>query len=128
MFVIVEEMMPSEAVLCSAPSKLFRGLCFNMSDNNCSVICKKEGFSFGNCKGFKCICQKDCNVGGGGDGGDASQGPPQQGGGSDGGDAGQGPPEQGDGGDGDDEGDAEPPEQGGGEQPASMNRKYLIKA
>ncbi|KAL1556034.1 hypothetical protein AAHA92_11702 [Salvia divinorum] len=127
-----QEMMPSEAVLCSAPSKLFRGLCFNTSDNNCSVICKKEGFSFGNCKGLRlrCICQKDCNAGGGGDGGDAGQGPPQRGGGGDGGDTGQGPPQQGGGGGRGDAGQG-PPEQGGGEsgnKPSPLNRKYLIKA
>lgn len=73
--------MVSEAVVCSAPSRLFSGLCF--SDNNCSAICEKEGFLSGECKGFKCICQKDCNGGGsgGGDGGDPGQGPPEQGGG-----------------------------------------------
>ncbi|KAG6407310.1 hypothetical protein SASPL_130297 [Salvia splendens] len=92
MFVIVEEMMVSEAAVCSAPSKLFRGICF--SDSNCSSVCEKEGFLSGECDGLRrrCICQKDCN----GNGGSDAQGPPEQGGGgdSDGGDAGQGPPEQ----------------------------------
>ena len=99
--------MAIEAAVCSAPSKLFRGICF--SDSNCSSVCEKEGFISGECDGLRrrCICLKDC----GSDGGDPGQGPPEQGGGDDGGDAGQGPPEQ-----------------GGGDQPSDVNRKFMIKS
>lgn len=78
MFVIVEEMMLSEAALCSAPSRLFRGLC--LSDSNCASICEQEGFLSGHCKsvGLKCICEKNCNRNG-----DSVEGlpEPEQGGG-----------------------------------------------
>ncbi|KAL1556040.1 defensin J1-2-like [Salvia divinorum] len=78
-----QEMMLSEAAICSAPSKLFRGLCF--SNSNCSSICEKEGFLSGYCNGLRrmCICQKDCDGNGGGNDG-----------GSDGGDEGQEPPDR----------------------------------
>lgn len=104
---IAEEMMGSEAAMCSARSRLFTGLCFSRS--NCTTICEREGFLYGACKGFKCVCTKDCNAGGGGGGG---------GGGGDGGDT---PGGGGDGGD-------TPGGDGGGDQPAVANRKYLIES
>ncbi|KAL0306091.1 UNVERIFIED_CONTAM: hypothetical protein Sradi_6026400 [Sesamum radiatum] len=60
-----------EAAVCSAPSRLFHGVC--ILDNNCAKICEKEGYLSGNCKGLlmKCICIRDC----GGEG-DPPVGPP----------------------------------------------------
>ncbi|XP_011095738.1 extensin-like [Sesamum indicum] len=59
------------AAVCSAPSRLFHGVC--ILDSNCAKICEKEGYLSGNCKGLlmKCICIRDC----GGEG-DPPQGPP----------------------------------------------------
>lgn len=98
---IAEEMMGSEAAMCSARSRLFTGLCF--SRGNCTTICEREGFLYGTCKTFKCVCTKDCNGGGGG--GDTPGG---GGGGGEGGDT--------------------PGGDGGGDQPAVANRKYLIES
>ncbi|KAH6768720.1 hypothetical protein C2S51_014056 [Perilla frutescens var. frutescens] len=73
-----QEMMPSEAAMCSAPSRLFTGVCF--SRGNCAAICEKEGFLYGVCKRLKCVCTKDCNNGSGGGGDGGGEGPPDQGG------------------------------------------------
>ncbi|KAL0443128.1 UNVERIFIED_CONTAM: Defensin-like protein [Sesamum latifolium] len=60
-----------EAAVCSAPSRLFHGVC--ILDSNCAKICEKEGYLSGNCKGLlmKCICIRDC----GGES-DPPEGPP----------------------------------------------------
>lgn len=65
---IAEEIIVGEAAICSAPSRLFSGLCF--SDTNCTAICEKEGFLSGMCKRLQCVCSKDCGGGGGGGGGE----------------------------------------------------------
>ena len=60
--VYIKEMGPrgAEARDCEFPSDKFKGMCFN--DRNCGDICETEGFSGGNCKGFRrrCICTKPC--------------------------------------------------------------------
>ncbi|KAI3466303.1 hypothetical protein Pfo_022966 [Paulownia fortunei] len=101
--------MRGEAILCEANSKLFTGACF--SDKNCGAICEKEGFLNGKCKFLKCVCSKDCNVGGGGGG--PGQGPPSEGPPDEGPPGGEGPPGE------------DPP---GGELPPVLNRKSLLKS
>ncbi|GFQ02712.1 defensin-like protein p322 [Phtheirospermum japonicum] len=64
--------MRGEAAMCEANSKLFSGACWN--SNNCGSICEKERFLGGNCKFWKCVCFKECTVGGGGGG--TPDGPP----------------------------------------------------
>ncbi|KAL4334038.1 hypothetical protein GQ457_07G010990 [Hibiscus cannabinus] len=46
--------------ICERPSTLFKGLC--MSDLNCETLCNSEGFTDGECEGFRrrCICAKPC--------------------------------------------------------------------
>ncbi|EYU33797.1 hypothetical protein ABFS82_08G160000 [Erythranthe guttata] len=56
--------LQGEAALCETKSSIFTGACF--SDRNCETICEKEGFLNGRCKLWKCICSKDCGIGGGG--------------------------------------------------------------
>ncbi|KAK4491855.1 hypothetical protein RD792_002634 [Penstemon davidsonii] len=45
---------------CEAPSGNFKGLC--LSDQNCRSVCFQEGFTDGECKGFRqrCFCNKPC--------------------------------------------------------------------
>lgn len=83
--------MQGEAALCEAPSRLFSGACF--SSHNCGTICETEGLANGRCKFFKCICSKDCNIGGGGGGGGGGGVGRGGGGGPPGGD--DGPPSDG---------------------------------
>ncbi|KAG0478054.1 hypothetical protein HPP92_012773 [Vanilla planifolia] len=49
-----------EARLCEWQSHGFKGTCLN--DNNCGLICLREGFVGGRCRGFwrKCFCTKPC--------------------------------------------------------------------
>ncbi|PIM99520.1 hypothetical protein CDL12_27987 [Handroanthus impetiginosus] len=111
-----------EAALCETPSRLFRGACFR--NRNCGVICEKEGFLNGQCKLLKCICSKDCNIGGGGagggGGGDPGEGPPDEEPPAEG-PPGEGPPEEGS------PGGEEPPVDGppGDENPP---KKSLLKS
>ncbi|MBA0850490.1 hypothetical protein Goshw_030513 [Gossypium schwendimanii] len=41
--------------ICKATSNIYKGLC--LLDDSCDIVCKKEGFHSGNCKGFirKCV-------------------------------------------------------------------------
>ncbi|KAL4318394.1 hypothetical protein GQ457_18G014870 [Hibiscus cannabinus] len=46
--------------ICENPSSKFKGLC--MSDLDCKKHCTSEGFTDGECKGFRlrCFCKKPC--------------------------------------------------------------------
>ncbi|MQM04266.1 hypothetical protein Taro_037059 [Colocasia esculenta] len=50
----------AEARICATPSGRFHGLCF--SDRNCASVCHGEGFTGGDCHGFRrrCFCTKPC--------------------------------------------------------------------
>lgn len=52
--------MMVEGRLCESQSHGFKGLCF--SDSNCSLICHREGFTAGKCRGFRrrCFCTRHC--------------------------------------------------------------------
>nr|KJB11912.1 hypothetical protein B456_002G029600 [Gossypium raimondii] len=45
---------------CKATSNIYKGLC--LLDDSCDIVCKREGFHSGNCKGFlrKCVCTNPC--------------------------------------------------------------------
>ncbi|KAF6174640.1 hypothetical protein GIB67_006292 [Kingdonia uniflora] len=49
-----------EARTCESASQRFKGPCGR--DSNCASVCNTEGFSGGNCRGFRrrCFCQKHC--------------------------------------------------------------------
>ncbi|XWS75408.1 hypothetical protein CRYUN_Cryun01aG0084700 [Craigia yunnanensis] len=51
---------PSEARLCESKSHAFKGAC--LSDHNCGMLCRNEGFSGGKCRGFRhrCFCTRRC--------------------------------------------------------------------
>nr|GEY49775.1 hypothetical protein [Tanacetum cinerariifolium] len=53
-------MMVVEARTCESPSHEFKGPC--VSDHNCGLVCKNEGFTDGSCRGFhkRCFCTKNC--------------------------------------------------------------------
>ncbi|KAL1118346.1 hypothetical protein V6Z11_D01G028500 [Gossypium hirsutum] len=46
--------------ICKATSNVYKGLC--LIDDSCDIVCKREGFHRGNCKGFlrKCVCTNPC--------------------------------------------------------------------
>ncbi|TYJ48001.1 hypothetical protein E1A91_A01G031100v1 [Gossypium mustelinum] len=46
--------------ICKATSNVYKGLC--LIDDSCDIVCKREGFHKGNCKGFlrKCVCTNPC--------------------------------------------------------------------
>ncbi|PRQ41336.1 putative defensin, plant [Rosa chinensis] len=50
----------AEARKCESQSHKFAGIC--LIESNCASICKTEGYSGGNCGGFRrrCFCTKDC--------------------------------------------------------------------
>ncbi|GAB4857140.1 hypothetical protein Ancab_015051, partial [Ancistrocladus abbreviatus] len=50
----------AEGKSCTSPSRLFRGPC--AIGKNCEAVCEKEGFTTGQCEGFRrrCICTKPC--------------------------------------------------------------------
>lgn len=52
--------MVAEARTCESLSYSFKGLC--VRDHNCAVVCQTEGFTGGQCKGFRrrCFCNKPC--------------------------------------------------------------------
>ncbi|KAL7097077.1 hypothetical protein ACP275_10G120200 [Erythranthe tilingii] len=60
--VMVTEIGPmvGEARTCLSQSQRFRGPC--VSDTNCRLVCHNEGFSGGDCQGFRrrCFCAKPC--------------------------------------------------------------------
>ncbi|XP_019093615.1 PREDICTED: defensin-like protein 5 [Camelina sativa] len=49
-----------EARTCETSSQLFNGLC--LSASNCANVCHTEGFSDGDCRGFRrrCMCNIPC--------------------------------------------------------------------
>ncbi|PIN07346.1 Glutathione dehydrogenase (ascorbate) [Handroanthus impetiginosus] len=55
--VFAEEAM---ARTCESPSFTFRGPC--IIDHNCKAVCVTEGFTDGDCEGFRrrCFCRKPC--------------------------------------------------------------------
>lgn len=116
--------MLGEAALCEAPSRLFKGACF--SSGNCGTICETERFLNGRCKFFKCICSKDCNIGGGGGSGGGGGGSGGGGGGGDGG--GDEPPSDGppDGGDSPPDDGGEGPPDEGSPPPTTLKRSAYI--
>ncbi|OIW09581.1 hypothetical protein TanjilG_28180 [Lupinus angustifolius] len=52
--------MMVEARTCESQSHRFKGPC--LSDTNCGSVCHNEGFTGGNCRGFRrrCFCTKHC--------------------------------------------------------------------
>ncbi|OVA03625.1 Knottin [Macleaya cordata] len=50
----------AEARECHAASERFHGIC--VSGSNCAAVCETEGFTGGECRGFRrrCICTKEC--------------------------------------------------------------------
>ncbi|XP_028080777.1 defensin Ec-AMP-D2-like [Camellia sinensis] len=66
MLLLVTEMgsgpngMVAEARTCESQSHKFKGPC--VSSTNCGSVCKTEGFTGGNCRGFRrrCFCTKHC--------------------------------------------------------------------
>ncbi|GFQ06714.1 defensin j1-2 [Phtheirospermum japonicum] len=52
--------MVAEARTCESLSHRFKGPCGR--DSNCATVCEREGFSGGNCRGFRrrCFCSKHC--------------------------------------------------------------------
>ncbi|TMW82412.1 hypothetical protein EJD97_006010 [Solanum chilense] len=62
-FVMTTEFGPMgivEARICETPSQSYAGLC--LSDLKCASACETEGFTGGNCHGFRrrCFCTKQC--------------------------------------------------------------------
>ncbi|CAM8998720.1 unnamed protein product [Rhodiola kirilowii] len=57
--VIMAEAKPRHRV-CQSASHGYHGLCFR--DHNCALVCRNEGFSGGECNGFRrrCFCTKRC--------------------------------------------------------------------
>ncbi|KAG8386655.1 hypothetical protein BUALT_Bualt03G0171200 [Buddleja alternifolia] len=45
---------------CESQSHGFKGRC--LSDHNCGMVCRNEGFSDGWCRGFRqrCFCTRPC--------------------------------------------------------------------
>ncbi|KAI4326188.1 hypothetical protein MLD38_031526 [Melastoma candidum] len=50
----------AEARVCESQSHGFHHMC--MSDHNCALVCRDEGFSGGHCQGLRkrCFCTKLC--------------------------------------------------------------------
>ncbi|KAJ0824159.1 putative knottin, scorpion toxin, defensin, plant, knottin, scorpion toxin-like superfamily [Helianthus annuus] len=50
----------AEARICESQSQEFHGSC--MSNHNCGLVCRTEGFSAGICRGVRgrCFCLKTC--------------------------------------------------------------------
>ncbi|KAL9146965.1 hypothetical protein ABFS82_13G144300 [Erythranthe guttata] len=57
---ISQEAKMAEARTCESQSHGFKGRC--LSDHNCGMVCKNEGFSNGWCRGFRqrCFCTRAC--------------------------------------------------------------------
>ncbi|XP_031110042.1 defensin-like protein 1 [Ipomoea triloba] len=49
-----------EGRVCRSQSHHYKGLC--LRDHNCAIVCRTEGFSGGDCVGFRrrCFCSKRC--------------------------------------------------------------------
>ncbi|KAF3616123.1 Defensin-like protein [Capsicum annuum] len=63
MLVMATEMGPMrivEARTCESQSHRFKGAC--VSETNCASVCQTEGFSGGDCRGFRrrCFCTRPC--------------------------------------------------------------------
>ncbi|PHU11333.1 Defensin-like protein [Capsicum chinense] len=63
MLVMATEMGPMrivEARTCESQSHRFKGAC--ASETNCASVCQTEGFSGGDCRGFRrrCFCTRPC--------------------------------------------------------------------
>ncbi|KAG8386653.1 hypothetical protein BUALT_Bualt03G0171000 [Buddleja alternifolia] len=45
---------------CESQSHGFKGRC--LSDHNCGLVCRNEGFGSGRCRGFRqrCFCTRPC--------------------------------------------------------------------
>ncbi|KAK2972050.1 hypothetical protein RJ640_005070 [Escallonia rubra] len=52
--------MGVEARTCESQSHGFKGRC--LSDHNCGLVCRNEGFSNGRCQGLRqrCFCTRAC--------------------------------------------------------------------
>ncbi|KAK9074134.1 hypothetical protein SSX86_006731 [Deinandra increscens subsp. villosa] len=50
----------AEARVCHSQSHKYQGPC--LRDHNCALVCRNEGFSGGDCKGFRrrCFCTRLC--------------------------------------------------------------------
>ncbi|KAL2925062.1 Defensin-like protein 6 [Bienertia sinuspersici] len=50
----------AEARMCQSGSHNFHGTC--LSNHNCAMVCRNEGFSGGHCIGFRrrCFCTRSC--------------------------------------------------------------------
>ncbi|GAB2287463.1 hypothetical protein Dimus_021840 [Dionaea muscipula] len=50
----------AEGRLCESQSHGFQGTC--VRDHNCALVCRNEGFSGGDCRGFRrrCFCTRLC--------------------------------------------------------------------
>ncbi|KAK6255674.1 hypothetical protein SCA6_016979 [Theobroma cacao] len=55
-----EMVVPSEARTCESKSHAFKGPC--LSDHNCGLVCRNEGFPDGWCRGIRrrCFCTRRC--------------------------------------------------------------------
>ncbi|KAL5546549.1 hypothetical protein UlMin_006236 [Ulmus minor] len=55
-----EMIVGSEARVCESKSHHFKGAC--AGNHNCAIVCRNEGFSGGNCRGFRrrCFCTRLC--------------------------------------------------------------------
>ncbi|GAB2228844.1 hypothetical protein Droror1_Dr00022975 [Drosera rotundifolia] len=53
-------MQVAEGRVCESQSHGFKGPCSR--DHNCALVCRDEGFSGGDCRGFRrrCFCTKFC--------------------------------------------------------------------
>ncbi|XP_016451209.1 defensin-like protein P322 [Nicotiana tabacum] len=63
LLVTATEMGPmtiAEARTCESQSHRFKGPCSR--DSNCATVCLTEGFSGGDCRGFRrrCFCTRPC--------------------------------------------------------------------
>ncbi|XVE63495.1 hypothetical protein DITRI_Ditri07aG0024900 [Diplodiscus trichospermus] len=60
LLLVVLASQPMEARLCESKSHGFKGAC--VSDHNCGMVCRNEGFTGGNCRGFRhrCFCTRRC--------------------------------------------------------------------
>nr|GMC60961.1 defensin-like protein 1 [Ipomoea batatas]GMC64625.1 defensin-like protein 1 [Ipomoea batatas] len=49
-----------EGRVCRSQSHHYKGLC--LRDHNCAIVCRTEGFSGGDCVGFRrrCFCTRRC--------------------------------------------------------------------
>ncbi|TVU07343.1 hypothetical protein EJB05_47394 [Eragrostis curvula] len=59
--VVATEVTLVHARVCETKSTEYKGFCLRDHDN-CATICQAEGFSSGECSGWKrdCMCSKPC--------------------------------------------------------------------